>query len=125
MRALPPGEYEVWARHPDYPAVEFGAFTLLPGEIHQLPEQRFRPGGKLDVTLLHETLDQLYELRVDLQGLDGNLVRRGTVRDQQVIFPVLEPGSYKLSVTGPNIEAQLLPIEVPATETLAVEVTLR
>ena len=62
---------------------------------------------------------------MELQDLEGKRVRTGTIRDRQVTFPVLGPGSYKLSVTGANIETQLLPIELKAQETLSLEIDLR
>ena len=122
---LPPGEYEVRASHPDYAAAEFGTITLLPGEEHQLPVGRFRPGARLAVTIRHGAPEQLYQLRVELRNPEGMWVGGGTIRDEEVTFPVLEPGSYKLSVTGANIDTQLLPIDLKAEQTLALEIDLR
>ncbi len=122
---LPAGEYEVTAYHPDYATAEFGIINLLPGEVHQLPVRRFGPGAKLGVTIHHGTPEQLFQLQVELQNLEGKRVQSGMVQERRVTFPVVEPGSYRLSVTGTNIETQLLHIELKAQETLSLEIDLR
>ena len=52
-------------------------------------------------------------------------IQKGTLHGNAVGFRLLPSGSYRLFITGANISSQLVPLELKAQETLAVEIELR
>ena len=110
---------------PDYVWVELGEFTLGVDETRQLPDAHLGHGARL--TLSFEIVDprQLAGIDVRATHRERGQVNRGTVRRARASFLLLRPGAYDLTIRGPNIEPQTLPIQLGAQESRTVQVTLR
>ena len=90
-----------------------------------MPDARLDYGASLTVTIAAAEPEQMYGLEVLVVDEEERPIQKGTPQGTSVGFRLLPPGSYRLSVKGPNVGSQLLPIELKAQETVLLEIDLR
>ena len=122
---LPPGVYELIGSRSGYLGAKFGEIVLLADEVRKLPDACLGYGARLSVTILPSAPEQSDGLEVAVVDEQDHPIQKGSRQGASVGFGLLPPGSFKLSVRGPNTETQRLPIALRAQETLVLEINLR
>ena len=110
MGPLRPGTYRLSISAPGFPWLRLQERELLADETWDLGMIHLERGGGLQVRFHYSGDGPRPQASVGVYDADGHASSGSAVTDSH--HEILLPGSYRLSVTGPEVAAQWVPFEV-------------